>query len=59
MKHTVRVERHLVRDILASIIGGGLVVAVAQKSWVAAIVTVVAGAALFITERADIEEEEQ
>ncbi len=59
MKHIVRVERHLVRDILASIIGGGLVVAVAQKSWVAAVVTIVAGVALAITERADIEEEEQ
>jgi uncharacterized membrane protein len=59
MKHRVRIERHVVRDILASIIGGGLVVAVAQKSWVAGVVTAVAGAALLTTERADIEEEEQ
>ncbi len=59
MKHTVRIERHLIRDILASILGGGLVVAVVEKSWMASVLVIVAGAALFITERADIEEEEQ
>ena len=59
MKHTVRIERHVIRDILASILGGGLVVAVVQKSWIAAVLVVAAGATLFITERADIEEEEQ
>lgn len=59
MKHTIRIERHLIRDILASVLGGGFVVAVTQKSWIAAIMTVGSGAALFLTERADIEEEEQ
>ena len=59
MKHIIRVERHLVRDILASTLGGGLVVAVSQKSWIAGLLTLVAAVALFITERADIEEEEQ
>lgn len=59
MKHTVRIERHLIRDILASILGGGLVVAVVEKSCMASVLVIVAGAALFITERADIEEEEQ
>lgn len=59
MKHLVRVERHLVRDILASILGGGLVVATVQKSWIAGILVLAAGAALYFTERADIEEEEQ
>lgn len=59
MKHTIRIERHLVRDIMASILGGGLVVALTQKSWIAAILTIVAGVTLFITERADIQEEEE
>ena len=59
MKHIVRIERHLVRDILASALGGGLVATVTQKSWIAGIVTLAAAATLFITERADIEEEEQ
>lgn len=59
MKHTVRIERHVVRDILSSILGGGLTVAIVQKSWIAAVLMVAAGASLYITERADIEEEEQ
>ena len=59
MKHIVRVERHLIRDILASMIGGSLTVAVVQKSWMAAIIAIAAGLALFVTERADIQEEEE
>jgi uncharacterized membrane protein len=59
MKHTIRVERHVLRDILASILGGALVVSVVQKSWIAGVLVIAAGAALFIQERADIEEEEE
>jgi hypothetical protein len=59
MNHTVRVKRHLVRDILASVVGGALVVAVAQKSWVGGLLVVLAAVALYFTERADIQEEEQ
>lgn len=59
MNHTVRVKRHLVRDILASVVGGALVVTVAQKSWIGGLLVVLAGVALYFTERADIQEEEQ
>ena len=59
MKHKVRIERHLVRDILASILGGSLVVAVAQNSWVATCLTLIVGLVLFLVECVDIEEEEQ
>ena len=59
MNHTVRVKRHLVRDILASVVGGALVVAVAQKSWIGGLLVVLSGVALYFTERADIQEEEQ
>lgn len=59
MKHTIRIERHLIRDILASMAGGALVASFVQKSWIAGILAVAAGAVLFIQERADIEEEEE
>lgn len=59
MKHIVRVERHIIRDILASMIGGSLVIAFVQKSWLAATIAILAATALVITERADIEEEEE
>jgi hypothetical protein len=59
MNHTVRIKRHLVRDILASVVGGSLVVAAAQKSWIGGALAVLAGVALYFTERADIQEEEQ
>lgn len=59
MKHIVRVERHLIRDILASMVGGSMVIAVIQRSWLAGLMTVLSGVALYITELVDIEEEEQ
>ena len=59
MNHTVRIKKHVVRDILASVVGGALVVAVAQKSWIGGLLAILAGAALYFTEWADIQEEEQ
>ena len=59
MKHTIRIQRHVLRDILASVAGGALVVAVVQRSWVGGVIAVVVGIALFIEEKSDIEEEER
>lgn len=58
MKHKIRVERHLIRDILASMVGGSTVIAVVQKSRISGVLTLLTALALFITEQADIEEEE-
>jgi hypothetical protein len=59
MKHTVRIERHVIRDLLASAGGGAFIAALIQKSGWAALLCVVLVGILLITERADIEEEEQ
>ena len=59
MNHTVRIKKHVIRDILASVTGGALVVAVVQKSWLGAILAVVVGFVLFIEEKIGIREEEQ
>ena len=59
MNHTVRIERHLVRDILASALGGALVGSIIQRSWIGGGLSVVLGTALWFTERADIREEEE
>lgn len=56
MNHTIRIRRHAIRDIMASIVGGCLVGALVH--WWLLIVGVVLAIALFIEEKADIEEEE-
>jgi hypothetical protein len=57
MKHTIRIKRHVIRDIMASIIGGCFVGALIH--WWLAIVGLALMVTLFIEERADIEEEEE
>lgn len=59
MNHTIRVKKHVLRDILASVTGGALVVAVVQRSWLGAVLAVIVGFALFIEEKVDIQEEEE
>jgi hypothetical protein len=54
----IKIERRTVEGLLSSIVGGAAVSAFTQHSWVLGALAIVAGAALFITEKADIEEEE-
>jgi hypothetical protein len=54
----LKIERRAVESILASVVGGTLVTAISQKSWVMGSISVIVAAALLITEKADIEEEE-
>ena len=57
MTTKIKLERHLVESILSSVVGGLVVGAVIQKSWWLVGLAVVVGVALFITEKADLEEE--
>lgn len=59
MKRTIRVKRHILGDILAFLAGGTLIDALYRRSWLSLFLAVVNGLALFIEERADIEEEDQ
>jgi len=59
MNHTIRVKKHVIRDILASVVGGAFVGAIIQKSWIAAGLAVIVGFALFIEEKVDIQEEDE
>lgn len=57
MTHKLRLERRAVEGILSSVVGGCLVGAFAH--WWLAVIGAVVALALFIEEKADIEEEEQ
>lgn len=59
MKRSIRLKRHCLRDLLAFVAGGTLIDALYRLSWLSLILAAVNGLALFIEERADIEEEEQ
>lgn len=59
MKHSIRVKRHIIRDITAFVSGGALIAAFYEKSWASFALSVLNGGLLFLEERADIEEEEQ
>ena len=59
MTHKIKLERRTVEGILSSVVGGGIVASITQHSWWIAGATLVVFAALMITEKADIEEEEQ
>ena len=54
----IKIERRAVESILSSVVGGTLVTAISQKSWVMGTISVIVAAALLITEKADIEEEQ-
>jgi hypothetical protein len=58
MKRTIRIKRHCIRDLLAFVAGGTLVDALYRRSWMSLVLAVVNGVALFIEEKADIEEED-
>lgn len=58
MKRTIRVKRYFVRDLLAFLAGGTLIDALYRRSWLSLTLAAVNGVALFIEEKADIEEEE-
>lgn len=59
MSRATRIERHTVSAILASIFGGALVTAFTGHPFVGGILGLASGVALFLTERADIEDEEK
>lgn len=59
MKHSIRVKRHVIRDVTAFIAGAALVASFYEKSWASLALSVMNGGLLFLEERADIEEEEQ
>jgi hypothetical protein len=59
LKRTIRIKRHALRDLLAFLAGGTLIDALYRRSWLSLILAAVNGLALFIEERADIEEEDQ
>ena len=59
MTHNIKLKRRTVEGILSSVVGGGVVASLIQKSFALAAVTIVVFVALLITEKADIEEEEQ
>lgn len=59
MKRSIRLKRHCLRDLLAFVAGGTLIDALYRRSWLSLILAAVNGLALFIEERADIEEEDQ
>jgi hypothetical protein len=58
MRREIRIKHHLVGDILAFVAGGTLVDALYRRSWLSLILSIVNGVALFIEEKADIEEED-
>ena len=58
MKRTIRIKRHFIRDLLAFLAGGTLIDSLYRRSWLSLILAAVNGVALFIEEKADIEEEE-
>ena len=59
MNHTIRIKRHVIRDVLAFVAGGALVAAILQHSWMSLILSAINGAALFVEEKADIQEEDE
>jgi len=59
MKHSIRLKRHIIRDVTAFISGGALIAAFYEKSWASLALSILNGGVLFLEERADIEEEEQ
>ncbi len=59
MKRIIRIKRYLVGDLLAFLAGGTLIDALYRHSWLSLILAAVNGVALFIEEKADIEEEDQ
>ena len=58
MTHLVRIERRTLEGIIASIFGGSLVTAIAQRSWIGGIIAVVSGVLLLVIDWADIRDEE-
>ena len=59
MTHEIKLEHRTVEAILASVFGEEAIEAFVQRSWMLGGISVLVGAALLITEKADIEEEEQ
>ena len=59
MNHQLRIKRHILRDFLAFIAGGALIAAILERAWLPLVLSVLNGIALFVEERADIQEEEQ
>jgi hypothetical protein len=59
MNHTIRIKRHFIRDVLAYVAGGALVAAILGRSWLSLALSVINTGALFVEERADIQEEEE
>lgn len=59
MSHKTRVERHIVVDLTSAVAAASLVVALTEHSWVAALLTLASGTALFLMERNNIQEEDQ
>lgn len=59
MSHKTRVERHIVVDVLAGVLGASFVTAFTAKSYLALILAVAAGVVLFLLERNNIQEEDQ
>ena len=58
MTHEIKLERRTVEAILASVFGAATIEAFVQRSWMLGGLSVLVGAALLITEKADIQEEE-
>lgn len=59
MSHFKRVERHILVDVLAGSCGASGLSAVLQRSWLAAVLTLVLGFVLYFLERETIEEEDE
>lgn len=59
MRRTIRIKRNFTKDLLAFLAGGTLIDALYRRSWLSLILAAINGLALFIEERADIEEEDQ
>jgi len=57
--HKIKLERRTAEAILASVFGAATIEAFVRRSWVLGVLSVLVGLALLITEKADIEEEEQ
>lgn len=58
MSHKTRVERHIIVDILAGILGASLVASLIGKSILAGLLALAAGVVLFFIERSNIKEED-
>ena len=59
MSHTNRVERHILVDVLAGSCGASGLSAILQRSWLAAVLSLVLGVVLYFLERETIQEEDE